>query len=84
MISGGAQQLKDGVALDELLVSGVPVGGTSSAGWSELHLELRLRECAMLSQSNFRVRKGSFLFLAFSLSASLSTSTECTHAKHVP
>lgn len=43
MICGGAQQLEDSVALNELLVSGVPVGGFSSAGWSELHLELRVR-----------------------------------------
>lgn len=61
MICGGAQQLEDNVALSELLVSGVPVGGFSAAGWSELHLELRVRECTLPSDASVRVR-------AFSLS----------------
>lgn len=66
MIRGGAQQLDDSAALDEeLLVSGVPVGGFSSAGWSELHLELRVRECALPLDSSRRVRRGrpSLLFV---------------------
>lgn len=65
MVRGGAQQLGDSVALDELLVSGVPVGGFSSAGWSELHLELRVRECALPLDSSFRVRSGRLLSSCF-------------------
>lgn len=74
MISGRAQQLEDSVALSELLVSGVPVGGVSSAGWSELHLELRVRGCALRSDNNFRVRRGLFFVLGRSARASTSMS----------
>ncbi len=65
MLRGGVQPLEDSVALSELLVSGVPVGGFSSAGWSELHLELRIKECAFPLDCDLRVRRDCFLsFLA--------------------
>ncbi|CAM9620177.1 unnamed protein product, partial [Hapterophycus canaliculatus] len=54
-IRGGAQLLEDDVTLEKCCVSGMPVGGISSAGWGELHLEVHVKEFV---DNNFRVKLG--------------------------